>query len=270
MVGRNGQEMKSKKKKSRVLAVMAHPDDSEILIGGTLLQLASRGWEIGLITMTAGDCGSNKTRTKEQISRIRYEEAKSAADSIDAWYECAGEMDLEVFFNKETVRRMVELIRKFKPDIVITHSPSDYLLDHEETSRIVRSAVFTAGVPLYQTNETPPAKPLLSMPALYYADSIEGIDTFGKRVYPEFYIDISNKIEGKRQLLGKHVSQREWLRDYHGIDEYLNRMTEWAAEYGCECGMDYAEGYRQHLGHGYPHEPLLQNALKPFLHEQAM
>ncbi len=249
----------------RVLAVMAHPDDIEILAGGTMLHLASNGWKTGMITMTAGDCGSSETRTREEISRIRYAEAQAAADSIGAWYACAGLMDAEVFTNKNTVRKLVEFIRTFAPDVVITHSPSDYMLDHEETSRIVRSAVFAAPIPLYQTRQPPPAKSLTSTPALYYADPIEGIDPMGQRIYPGFYIDISDRIEEKRRLLSNHASQREWLREHHGIDEYLNRMTEWAAAYGKECGVDHAEGFRQHLGHGYPREPYLQKALKSYL-----
>jgi len=45
----------------RLLAVMAHPDDAEILVGGTLFHLKALGWELGILTMTAGDCGSVTT-----------------------------------------------------------------------------------------------------------------------------------------------------------------------------------------------------------------
>ena len=251
----------NKNKQSRVLAVMAHPDDIEILVGGTLLSLKEAGWDVGMISMTTGDCGSDKV-TRERISRIRIAEAQAAANLLDAWYECAGMADVEVFFNKKSVRTLVELIRSFNPDMVITHSPSDYMLDHEETSKIVRSAVFAVAIPLYQTNQFPPSKVMQSTPVLYYADPIEGKDLMGKRIYPEFYIDISTKIKKKQELLSKHESQRDWLRSHNDVDEYLIRMTEWAAEYGKECGVKYAEGFRQHLGHGYPHEPKLQNAFK--------
>jgi hypothetical protein len=88
----------------------------------------------------------------------------------------------------------------------------------------------------------------------------------GRRIYPQFYVDISKTLPRKREMLSRHVSQREWLRSHHGIDDYLNRMTAWAAGYGIECGFAYAEGFRQHLGHGYPHEPILQTALKGLLH----
>lgn len=256
------------KKRARVLAVMAHPDDVEILVGGTLLHLAARGWQPGIITMTAGDCGSDGSRTKEEIARIRYGEAQAAADSIGAWYACAGLVDIEIFANVQSVRRLVELLREFAPDVVLTHSPADYMLDHEETSRIVRAAAFAVAMPLYQTRQVPPAAAVQATPALYYADPVEGIDALGQRVPPHFYVDISEQIEKKRQLLSHHASQRDWLRKHHGIDEYLDRMTEWASGYGRECGVAYAEGLRQHLGHGYPQEPRLQEALAPYVYER--
>lgn len=251
-----------------LLAVMAHPDDAEILIGGTLLHLKELGWRLGIVTMTSGDCGS-ATHTKEEIARIRYNEAKAAADYLGAWYECAGLWDVEIFVNADSLRRVVELMRRFDPDVVITHAPVDYMLDHEETSRLARGAAFALAMPLYQTHSATPARPIAHTPALYYADPVEGIDAQGQRITPQFYVDITDTIEHKRELLSHHASQRDWLRAHHGVDEYLNRMTEWAARYGQECGCAYAEGLRQHLGHGYPHEPVLQQALRSHIKSQS-
>ncbi len=244
----------------RLLVAMAHPDDAEILIGGTLFHLKSLGWELGIITMTSGDCGS-ATHTREEISRIRYAEAKAAADFLGACYECVGLMDVEIFANAENQRRVVELMRRFNPDVVITHSPVDYMVDHEVTSRLTRAACFALSMPLYQTRQIAPAAPTTKTPALYYADPVEGIDLAGERLRPHFYADIAVTIEDKKQMLSRHASQREWLRAHHGVDEYLNQMARWAAKYGEECGCAFAEGFRQHLGHGYPHEPVLQGAL---------
>lgn len=243
---------------------MAHPDDAEILIGGTLIHLSETGWRLGIITMTSGDCGS-ASHTKEEISRIRLAEAKAAASYLNAWYECAGLMDVEIFANAENQRRVVELMRRFQPDLVITHSPVDYMLDHEETSRLTRGAAFALSMPLYQTRQVAPSQPAQKTPALYYADPVEGVDAMGERRWPQFYVDITETIKRKKEMLGCHASQREWLRAHHGVDEYLNQMTRWAAAYGAECGCKFAEGFRQHLGHGYPQEPVLQQALKQFI-----
>ena len=244
----------------RLLAAMAHPDDAEILIGGILFHLKSLGWELGIMTMTSGDCGS-ATHTSEAISRIRRAEAKAAADYLGAWYGCAGLMDVEIFANADNLRRVVELMRRFDPDVVITHSPADYMVDHEEASRLARSACFALSMPLYQTRQTAPALATKLTPALYYADPIEGVDAMGERVLPHFYVDTTGTLENKLEMLSHHKSQRDWLRAHHGIDEYLEQARRWCARYGRESGCNYAEGLRQHLGHGYPREPLLQNML---------
>lgn len=244
----------------KALAVMAHPDDAEILVAGTLFHLKSLGWELGVVTMSAGGCGST-TMSFEETSRVRYAEAKAAAEYLGAWYGCAGMMDIEIFTNAESVRKAVELMRQFDPDVVITHSPVDYMVDHEETSRIARSAAFALAIPLYQTRQVAPARATQSTPALYYADPIEGLDPMGERIVPHFYVDITGTIEQKLEMLARHESQREWLRAHHGIDEYLEQVRRWGAKYGEECGLSYAEGFRQHLGHGYPREPVLQNIL---------
>jgi LmbE family N-acetylglucosaminyl deacetylase len=215
--------------------------------------------------MTAGDCGSIKLPPGE-IARIRYAEAQAAADFLGATYSCVGLMDVEVFANAENLRRVVDFMRRFDPDVVITHSPVDYMLDHEEASRLVRGATFAMSMPNFDTRQNPPAKAGCTTPALYYADAVEGTDPLGERIYPHFYVDITQQLPSKREMLACHTSQREWLRSYHRLDEYLDRMTAWAASYGHECGCAYAEGFRQHVGHGYPREPIMQGLLATYLH----
>ena len=248
----------------RVLAAFAHPDDAEFLVSGTLFQVKALGWKVEILTLANGDCGST-IHSKEEIARIRRAEAQAAAEYLGASYACAEMHDLDVYANAENLRIVVELMRRFDPDIVITHSPVDYMLDHEETARLVRGATFALAVPLYQTGRLPPAPPARATPALYYADPLEGVDPLGQRTYPHFYIDISTQLANKRGMLSLHASQREWLRAHHGIDEYINRMTEWGRRFGAECGCDYAEGLRQHLGHGYPRLPVLQEALRNYV-----
>ncbi len=248
-------------KSPSLLVVMAHPDDAEILTGGTLFQLKNLGWKIGIVTLTAGDCGAAQV-PREVIARTRYAEAQDAAAYLGAEYACAGLMDVEVIYNAENLRRVVEVMRRFDPDVVFAHSPAEYMMDHEEASRLVRAASFALAIPNYETRQNPPVPRARATPALYYADPIEGKDPLGRRIYPQFYVDISKVLPQKREMLSRHASQREWLRSHHGMDEYLDRMTVWAASYGSECGFAYAEGFRQHLGHGYPHQSWLQDALK--------
>lgn len=252
----------------RVLAYFCHPDDAEILASGTLFHLKSLGWEVGVATMTPGDCGSDEY-SRDDIMRIRLGEAEAAAAYLGAPYRCTGLFDVEVVFNAENLRKVVDTMRKFNPDVVITHSPVDYMVDHEEAAKLVRSAAFSIAMPLYATHTESPAPIASATPALYYSDPIEGVDHFGNRILPQFYVDISAVKDSKREMLSRHASQRNWLMRYHGVDEYLNRMLAWAESYGRECGVPYAEGLRQHLGHGYPHEPVLQSALAEYVRRRA-
>jgi LmbE family N-acetylglucosaminyl deacetylase len=244
----------------RLLAFFCHPDDLEMLVAGTLHVVKSLGWDIGVATMTAGDLGAS-TGTREQIAAQRLAESQAAADYLGAWYGCARLYDMQVFANPDNLRKVVEVMRAFSPDIVLTHSPVDYMVDHEETSRLVRDAAFAMSIPLFSTGQFPAAPVGHGTPVLYYSDPTEGLDPMGNRVFPQFYVDISDQMEKKREMLSRHASQREWLRRHNGVDEYINQMTLWAERFGKESGYRYAEGLRQHLGHGYPHEPVLQNAL---------
>jgi LmbE family N-acetylglucosaminyl deacetylase len=166
-----------------------------------------------------------------------------------------------ITYDAQTIRRAIEAVRLANPFLVMTHSPSDYMVDHEMTSRLVRAACFAAPAPNAVTEARSAAPPLAGVPYLYYADPLEGKDIFGRPVVPGFYIDISDVIELKQKMLACHASQREWLLRQHGIDHYIDSMKEWSARRGAEIGVSYAEGFRQHLGHAYPQDNRLAELL---------
>src|SRR5947209_18392697 len=99
----------------RILAIHAHPDDVEILAGGTLALLAGRGHEITIATMTPGDCGS-KELAADQIAALRRQEAAAAAAVIGARYECLEFRDLAIFNDDPARRRVAEALRRSRPD----------------------------------------------------------------------------------------------------------------------------------------------------------
>src|SRR5438270_2353048 len=102
------------------LALMAHPDDAEILCAGTLLRLRRIGWEIHIATMTSGDCGTT-TLSAGEISTIRLREAQNAAKTIGASYHCLNERDGHVVYDTQTIRKVVALFRRVAPTLVLTH-----------------------------------------------------------------------------------------------------------------------------------------------------
>src|SRR5262249_48231755 len=108
------------------LALLAHPDDAEFLCAGTLYRLRSeKGWAIHIATMTPGDCGSTE-HPPEEIAKIRRGEGSSAAKILGAAYSCLEERDLRVIYSEAALEKVVEFIRRVRPDIVLTHSPDDY------------------------------------------------------------------------------------------------------------------------------------------------
>ncbi len=244
----------------RILAIHAHPDDVEFQCAGTLALLADAGHPVTIVTMTPGDCGS-RDLPPEEIAAIRREEARSAAALLGAAYECLEFRDLSIVIDNDAKRRVTEAIRRHRPDVVFTAPPVDYMDDHEATSRLVRDACFNASCPNYATRQWDPAAPTERIPYLYYVDPLEGRDAFGQPVVPHFYVDISSVCERKQQMLACHASQRQWLRAQHGVDEYLESQHRWSAQRGSEIGVPFAEAFRQHVGHPYPHDNVLVDLL---------
>ena len=241
----------------RVLALMPHPDDIEILCAGTLLRLAAIGFEIHIATMTPGDKGS-ATLSREEISKIRREEAQSAAGVLGAKScHCLEFSDLEITFDNASRRKVSEMLRVVNPAIVFTTPPSDYMFDHEITSQLVRDACFTAGVENYQAA----GKPIDGVPYLYYSDAVGGHDLFGADARVSCIVDISGQIEQKADALKRHDSQRAWLQKQHGMDNYIQSMKTWSARRGAQIGTPYAEAFCQHLGHPHPEDDILQTLL---------
>jgi LmbE family N-acetylglucosaminyl deacetylase len=235
------------------LAFLAHPDDAEILCGGTLIRLSEAGWELHIATATAGDCGT-MDRTAEEISRIRLEEARAGAAVIGATYHCLHELDGRVCYDKPTVQKAIDLFRVIAPSLVFTHALRDYMVDHEMVGLLARGASFAYGAPNISTL---PRRPESCVPWLYYCDPLEGVDPLGQRVSPSTTVDITGQIDRKTEALAAHASQRDWLRAHHGMDEYLDMMVRHGRKRGEQAGVAYAEAFVQHRGHAYPHDDLL-------------
>src|SRR5262249_5851015 len=149
-----------------VLSVLAHPDDAEFLCAGTLIRLAQeRRWQVHIASMTPGDCGSVEL-SAEKISAVRREEGARAAAMIGATYHCLEERDLRIYYADGPLEKVVRLLREVRPRVVLTHSPADYMLDHEMTSVLTRAAAFAAAVPNFMAEREMP-EALEHIPHLY-------------------------------------------------------------------------------------------------------
>lgn len=238
-----------------VLGFFAHQDDAEILCAGTLSLLKKAGWDVHIATVANGDKGTTR-HTREEIARIRNAEAKRSAGLIGGTYHCLGIEDVYIVYDRDSINKATTLLRKIRPGIVLTASPADYMLDHELTSLIVQTACFSAGIKNMDTG----GEPYEPIPHLYYCDPIEGKDKLGAPIQPSVFVDISTEMDMKEKMLACHESQQSWLMA-HQDSEYIQAMKRFSGQRGKEIGTTYAEGFRQHLGHGYPGNNILGEIL---------
>lgn len=248
-----------------VLALMAHPDDIEFTCAGLLILLRQKGWDVHLATMTPGDLGS-ATLPPEEISKVRRGEAAAAAALIEASYTCLEFRDLTIVYGEEMKRPASALIRKVRPDLLVTLHPTDYMEDHMETGRIAREAAFTSTIPHWKAALPDGIEPLPCdhLPTVLYADPVDNVDHFGKRVTPGYVVDITDVIDTKEKMLACHDSQRSWLRQQHGEDEYLHWMRRTAKDRARDFGdasVTHAEGFTQHRGNAFPRADPLSSVL---------
>ncbi|MDQ1296092.1 MAG: family deacetylase [Bacteroidota bacterium] len=248
-----------------LLAIFAHPDDAEIVCAGTLILMKNAGWKVHIATMTPGDKGSTE-HTREEISRIRKAEAAESVKILGGSYTCLGFEDVYIEYNRESINRTTALLRRIRPSVVFTSSPDDYMIDHEMTSLIVQTACFSAGIKNMEVEEAP----FEPVPHLYYSDPLEGKNKLGNSVIPSIYIDISSVIDLKEKMLACHVSQANWLKTHHQGNEYLMAMRRFGEKRGREIKVKYAEGFRQHLGHGYPQDDILSSRIPEFSNHQIL
>lgn len=222
--------------------------------------LSSAGNRVVFVTMTPGDCGSHQY-SGDEIAAIRRREAGSSARLVGAEYRCAEFRDLAVFSDDASRRRVTEILRQVRPELVLTSSPVDYMCDHEATSALVRDACFAAPAPNYKTHAKDPAAPIPAIPHLYFTDSVGGVDRDNRPIEPDFFINVEKVFALKKAMLAEHASQRDWLRQHHGIDEYLEMMERMTRANGQRAGVELAEGFRRYKGHPYPESPLLEQLL---------
>lgn len=232
-----------------VLAAVAHPDDIEFMMAGTLLRLQEVGCQVHLWNLANGCCGT-ATYSKEEIIRLRRQEALDAANLIGAGYHDALCDDLAVFYTPELLARAAAVIREVRPDIVLTHSPQDYMEDHQNVCRLTVTAAFSRGMKNFAT--VPPQAPTEQPIALYHALPHGLRDGLRRSIRSGQFVDIGPVLAQKRAMLACHRTQKEWLDVSQGMDAYLTVMEEMSAEMGKQSGrFKYAEAWRRHSHLGF-------------------
>ena len=223
------------------MSIHAHPDDQEFTVAGTLARWVRAGCEVVSVIVTSGEAGSNDSNIrlddKAILARLREEE-QSAANTLLGLRETVflhfpdGELEPSLNLRRELTR----LIRRFKPEAVVTGDPQGVFygngyINHPDHRAAAQAALYA----VFPSAET----------RLIFTDLLaEGFEPHKvKRLYihgsekPDFWVDIADTIDLKINALKKHTSQLgEWDPE--------KMIREWAEEEGKDHGLKYAEAFK--------------------------
>jgi bacillithiol biosynthesis deacetylase BshB1 len=175
-----------------ILAIFAHPDDVELSVGGTLLKMKHLGYSTGALDVTQGEMGTRGT------TEGRAQEAIEAARILKLDVrENLGLPDGHVFADDESRTKLVRVLRRLKPKVLITHQFNDPHPDHDHIVQLVRESARLASMFKYDEESG--------------GDKIEppivAHNVFSWKVTPSFFVDISDFLEEKMAAIRAHRSQ---------------------------------------------------------------
>ena len=232
-----------------VLAIAAHPDDIEFVMAGTLLRLAERGWEMHYFNIANG-CYGSMTLDRQACARVRLEEARRAAELLGATFYPPICDDLAIFYNGELLAQVSAVVRLAKPHIVLTHALADYMEDHQNAARLAVTAAFSRAMPNYRSQPDVPTSD--HDVTLYHAQPHGNCTPLGEPVVPSHFVDVTDLLPRKGELLRAHASQADWLDQTQQLGSYVATMEQLNRTVGqLSNQFEMAEGWRRHLHLGF-------------------
>lgn len=190
--------------KLRILAIGAHPDDCDLKAGGAAALWSAAGHVVRFVSATNGETGHHE-QAGAALVRRRQAESAAAARTLGIEFEILPNPTGQLEPTLACRRMFIRLIRRFSPDLVLTHRPNDYHPDHRATAQLVMDSSYLVMVP----NNAPEVPPLRHMPVIAYFS-----DTFQKPCpfQPAVVVDIDRAWPAKLDALHCYTSQMyEWL-----------------------------------------------------------
>ncbi|HMS38960.1 MAG TPA: bacillithiol biosynthesis deacetylase BshB1 [Pyrinomonadaceae bacterium] len=175
-----------------ILAIFAHPDDVELTVGGTLLKMKSLGYKTGALDVTKGEMGTRGTVEGRAL------EAKEATKILKLDVRENLELpDGHVFETDFERTKMVRVLRRLKPKVILTHQLDDPHPDHNHIAYLVREAARLSSMQKYDGEFE---QERIKVPMVAH-------NIFSQRVLPSFIVDISDFMEEKTAAIRAHTSQ---------------------------------------------------------------
>lgn len=231
------------------MAVGAHPDDIEFMMGGTLVLLKQAGFQTHCLNLASGSCGS-AVHDVPELREIRRSEGEAAAKMMRADFHESLVDDLDVYYERATLQRLAGVIREVRPRILLVPSPQDYMEDHTNTCRLAVTAAFVRNMKNFHTN--PSQVPVGDDVTIYHAMPHGLRDPLRRRIVPGLFVDTTDAHKTKRDALAEHRSQDGWLDASQKMSAYVSTMERFSLEVGRMSGKFlHAEGWRRHLHYGF-------------------
>lgn len=223
-------------KKLDILAIGAHPDDVELGCSATLVKEISRGKRVGVLDLTRGELGTRGS------AEIRDEEAAKAAEIMGLTVrENLGFKD-GFFVNNETHQRaVIEVIRKFQPDIVLCNAIQDRHIDHGKGSKLVSDACFLSGLRKIETYFDDQQQEAWRPQQVYHYIQWENIK-------PDFVVDVTGFMDKKMEAVKAYASQFYDPKSNEPVSpitskNFLDSIYYRARDLGRIIGKESAEGF---------------------------
>lgn len=226
-----------------VLALSAHPDDTELCCGGTLAALVEQGKKVGVVDFTQGEMGSRGT--PEQ----RLKEAASASEIIGLEVrENLGLPDTQLESNREYQKQIIQKIRAYRPHVCLVGAPSDRHPDHGNGTRLALDAIFYSGLTKIETfdNDGNPQERWRPSHVLHFMQD--------RPFEPDLVFDISETFETKKKAILAFETQfnvtdaGDEPETYISSEKFFKGIEARARHYGHLIGAEYGEPFKYHNG----------------------
>lgn len=219
-----------------VLVFAAHPDDAELSMGGTIAKFSSKGIKVGIIDLSRGELGTRGT------ADTRKQEARDASEILKVTHrENLGLKDGSLKFNEEYLKKIISVIRKFKPGIIFAPYFNDRHPDHVGTSILIKEAMFYSGLNKMVTEDDGKIQQPYRPQKLYYFMQTYEFD-------PTFIVDISETFETKMKAVYAYKTQffnpesRE-PETFISQPNFVKYLEARAKVFGFKIGKDFGEPF---------------------------
>lgn len=226
-----------------VLAFAAHPDDTELCCGGTLVKLAEEGKNVGVIDLTRGEMGSRGT--PEQRAR----EASKAAEIVGlSIRENLGLPDTQLTNNRENQKQLIQKIRQYRPHLCLVGAPTDRHPDHGYATQLALDALFYSGLSKIESRDEEGnlQDPWRPSHILHYMQD--------RPFEPDLVVDITDSYETKKEAILAFETQfritnpGDEPETYISSKEFFEGIEARARHYGHLIGTTYGEPFKYYNG----------------------